>query len=61
VWLLALPFYPLRCAQCGRPFSEVASATPAPAPRPPRPWSRFDWLILVVLVAAIIVVAALAR
>jgi hypothetical protein len=53
VWLLALPFYPLRCPQCGRALSGAAS-------RRSRPWSRLDWLILAALVAAILVVVVAA-
>jgi hypothetical protein len=54
-WILALPFYPLRCPQCGRTFS---GSTPAPSISAPG-MGRLDWLFLVALIMAILVLAAL--
>jgi len=50
-WLLALPFYPLRCTQCGRTWEEhAASEKPASAGRPRTvgDWSSFDWIGMIV-------------
>jgi hypothetical protein len=65
-WLLALPFYPLRCTQCGRKWSEQETARHEKEaltrrPRTVKDWSVFDWigmslfgvLMLVLLVALV--------
>jgi len=52
-WLVALPFYPLRCRECGRPWNPKVDVSREPEP-PPRPWGVRDWVILVTLLVAII-------
>ena len=55
-WFLTLPFYPLRCRECGRPWSPTTGEA-ARAPEPPaRLWGARDWLILGSLLAVLIIV-----
>jgi hypothetical protein len=50
-WLVALPFYPLRCRACGRPWNRKVEVSPE---SPPRRWGVRDWVVLVILLVVII-------
>jgi hypothetical protein len=59
VWLLALPFYPLRCTECGRTWRDRKRA--ASRPRTVKDWGVLDWIgmslfgvLLLVLLVAIV-------
>jgi hypothetical protein len=64
VWLLALPFYPLRCTQCGMTLDEqqAGEAKAAAAAKPVRTikdWGARDWIemsLIGALVLAVLVV-----
>ena len=61
-WMLALPFYPIRCPVCGGPWAAPTAAQVATArDKPARPWSRADWAIISVILAAIVAVATFVR
>jgi hypothetical protein len=68
LWLLALPFCPLRCGGCGRKWADRASATLTPAPKvPARPrtvkdWTRLEWVgvfLILGLMVTLLVMALL--
>jgi hypothetical protein len=57
-WVLALPFYPVRCRECGLPWGvdpsqELVPRSQEPAPRP---WGPSDWVILGALLIAVAVI-----